>query len=1401
MKTLKKIFSMGFFTLLMLLFWSNTSFSQRFYDFSDYSSQAGAQYANETHVLDEYVTVYTRKCHFTTDQIRVYSSTANNGYFFINPQNFYLDSISFNLGHRTDTVLIYGGLDTNAWNLVGGIPVSSSFEDRGISFGTNNYTCFKFDVKGSNQVRVNEMSIFYKNTSPQGNVVAAPSATPAAGLLLEPTLVSLASTTPNAQIYYTLDGSTPDSNSTLYQQPILISQNTTLKSIAYAQGAIPSMVSTAVYTFPASFSTIQQMRNANLNNNDVVHLQGDLTYVFRNGNYMFVQDSTSAFLVYDNSNIITTTYTEGDVIPNGILGRYTIFNQLNELVPLANTAVSTENIGAIEPIAATIEQISQNYLQYEAKLVRISNVSLNANLTGNSDTLTDGTNNIFIYDRFNFINEDDTIVTAQRSFDIVGFIAKYGQRIQIYPRSYDDFILQAPTLPTPTITVTGDSAGANSYYFTAAVTLSSSVEGTELYYTLDGTTPTENSLHYTVPFNVTQNSIISVIAVKSGYQNSNVASCIVNIDTPTVALPIFTPIAGTYADSIEVSITTTTLGAEIRYTLDGTTPTENSTLYQNPFVLYSDATINAKAFKTNWYDSEVATIQYFISNTPVLAVSPNVLNFDAQNNTATFVISATHLQDSIHITSDNIHFTTSQTIISPANGTTNIMVTFDAVASAMGTLLITSGDLSQTITLVGTATVPTPEFMPVSGTVDTLISVSLACSIEDVEIRYSINHGDTLVYSTPFVLNTIGSYTIEAIAYKANWNASAPATATYTIVEPNVNQNDTLIYSTGFEVVEGYTASNVYNNSTPNFNGPIQQQWGIVYGTVSATAPIFDSCSLQMRWYSSSPNVLGYAYTDFDLTHPTRMVFSAKNTNGLKLAVSYSTDGGNIYSTPEIFELTSNAADYEYEISETAAYSFVRVKFAIVLPETAPTSTSRVYIDGVSIYGFPNMEVTACQNPIIAPNAGNVFDSVQVSISCATDGAQIYYTLDGSEPTINSTLYTMPFVVHQTTTVKAKAFKENYEPSNVTTATYTFPTQVESIAAFKAANNVTNTTIYEITSNITFVYKNGANIFVQDSTGALLIYDNQGVISYNYTEGDVIEGGLFGSYKLYNGLTEMVPACDWKASSNNIGTIAPMEVTAMEIGQDYAAYETRLVKLENVIFEEGTFVEGTASNIIFQQGTVELICRSFFKNIAMNIPNGMEADLIGFVIVYNDDIQIAPRTNADIISVTMEQVETPVLTLVNDENGNPSSVEISCATSEADIYYTLDGTTPNDLANLYVSPIDLQVGTWAVKAIAMKEGMLPSEVAEIDVTVVEISENIASYITLYPNPVTDQLWINGSDIEIDNVEVYTTWGQKVLNFVPNTTQIVVDMEGLSAGVYLVNITTSKGDLVKKIVKK
>ncbi len=82
----------------------------------------------------------------------------------------------------------------------------------------------------------------------------------------------------------------------------------------------------------------------------------------------------------------------------------------------------------------------------------------------------------------------------------------------------------------------------------------------------------------------------------------------------------------------------------------------------------------------------------------------------------------------------------------------------------------------------------------------------------------------------------------------------------------------------------------------------------------------------------------------------------------------------------------------------------------------------------------PSDKVSAVE---MSPAGGTFTDSVEVSLTCATSGAKIYYTTDDSEPGESSTAYSAPFKVTSSLTVKARAFLDSMGPSDVSSVAYT----------------------------------------------------------------------------------------------------------------------------------------------------------------------------------------------------------------------------------------------------------------------------------------------------------------------------------------------------------------------------
>jgi len=79
--------------------------------------------------------------------------------------------------------------------------------------------------------------------------------------------------------------------------------------------------------------------------------------------------------------------------------------------------------------------------------------------------------------------------------------------------------------------------------------------------------------------------------------------------------------------------------------------------------------------------------------------------------------------------------------------------------------------------------------------------------------------------------------------------------------------------------------------------------------------------------------------------------FFAASTSGNKVEVAYTTDGGTTYVGNQVFDLTDNATEYTYIVSESGEYTDVRLRFVLVVSEDSVAS-SRLYLDSVRILGY-----------------------------------------------------------------------------------------------------------------------------------------------------------------------------------------------------------------------------------------------------------------------------------------------------------------------------------------------------------------------------------------------------------------------------------------------------------------
>ena len=161
------------------------------------------------------------------------------------------------------------------------------------------------------------------------------------------------------------------------------------------------------------------------------------------------------------------------------------------------------------------------------------------------------------------------------------------------------------------------SPAAGTYATAQSVTLTSATPGAAIHYTTDGSTPTSASPTYTaaiaLPVGAAAATNIKAIALATGFADSAVASAAYVINLPQAATPTFSPGAGTCTLAQSVIISSTTTGAVIYYTADGSAPTTASPLYAGAVPVAASKTLKAIATATGYGTSSVGTAAYVIA--------------------------------------------------------------------------------------------------------------------------------------------------------------------------------------------------------------------------------------------------------------------------------------------------------------------------------------------------------------------------------------------------------------------------------------------------------------------------------------------------------------------------------------------------------------------------------------------------------------------------------------------------------------------------------------------------------------------------------------------------------------------------------------------------------------------
>ena len=274
-----------------------------------------------------------------------------------------------------------------------------------------------------------------------------------------------------------------------------------------------------------------------------------------------------------------------------------------------------------------------------------------------------------------------------------------------------------------------------------------------------------------------------------------------------------------------------------------------------------------------------------------------------------------------------------------------------------------------------------------------------------------------------------------------------------------------------------------------------------------------------------------------------------------------------------------------------------------------------LYVQKVVIYEEENVDPNQVVAPTFSLTSGTYEGTQSLSLNCETEGATIYYTMNGGETQTYADA--IELTEGNEYAFVAWAEKDGMTKSSEVTANYTIvaPLVANSIAEFLTLGAENTDRVITLNCDLTVLFQGGGegtrDLYVKDATGkGLFIYE------YNnpqFNKGDVIDG-VKGKYKDFNGTIEMVSPV-YGVVKETV-EVAPVSVDASQLTVDNV---NEYVVVNNVELSE---VNGADATLNDETATLAL----YNKYNACTYPEDLNKKyfVTGIVSVFNNEVQIYP---------------------------------------------------------------------------------------------------------------------------------------------------------------------------------
>jgi|GEM_PF-6775701 len=418
-------------------------------------------------------------------------------------------------------------------------------------------------------------------SSPTSVVLATPIFSPPSCTFIGSITVSIACAIQGATIRYTKDGSEPTANSPAYTTPLTLTETTTIKAKAFNGRYALSNTASETYTRIREKVAAPVLSPSSGTFNDSIPVS--ITCATPGATIRYTKDGseptanspayTSPLTLTKTTTLKVKAFKSGYYTPSDtVSGTYTKLEKMATPVisPVVRTFIPSVSVSiTCATQGATICYTTDGSEPTESSPVYTAPLTLTTTTTVKAKAFKEG-----------YIPSE--VVSA--------IYTKLAEKVA------------TPLFSLPSGIFTGS----------VSVSITCATQGATICYTTDGSEPTESSPVYTAPLTLTTTTTIKAKAFKEGYTPSTTAQATYTRKVAVVAKPTLSPSSGTFTNSVSVSITCATPGATIRYTKDGSEPTESSPTYTAPLTLTSTTTVKAKAFKYDYTPSDVVSGTYTI---------------------------------------------------------------------------------------------------------------------------------------------------------------------------------------------------------------------------------------------------------------------------------------------------------------------------------------------------------------------------------------------------------------------------------------------------------------------------------------------------------------------------------------------------------------------------------------------------------------------------------------------------------------------------------------------------------------------------------------------------------------------------------------------------------------------